>query len=293
MKIIRRKADLRELTETWRRAGKSIGVVPTMGALHAGHLSLVDAAREGTDRVIVTLFVNPRQFNSPEDLENYPRTEESDAAKLMPYGIDVLYIPEPEEIYPEGFATTISITGVTEGLCGATRPGHFDGVATVVAKLLLQTDADRAYFGEKDYQQLQVVRRLATDLDLKAQIIGCPTIREEDGLAMSSRNLRLDATARDTAPAIRRVLTDTARALETGTPVPAALAAARDALAAAGMGEIDYLDLRGDPDLQQMTEADRPARLFIAIWLDGVRLIDNLPVPATQPTKTDRPVQPA
>ncbi|WP_375174698.1 pantoate--beta-alanine ligase [Pseudooceanicola sp.] len=293
MKIIRRKADLRELTETWRRAGESIGVVPTMGALHAGHLSLVDAAREGTDRVIVTLFVNPRQFNSPQDLENYPRTEESDAAKLMPYGIDVLYIPEPEEIYPEGFATTISITGLTEGLCGATRPGHFDGVATVVAKLLLQTDADRAYFGEKDYQQLQVVRRLATDLDLKTRIIGCPTIREEDGLAMSSRNLRLDAAARDTAPAIRRVLTDTAHAIECGIAVPAALAAAREALAAAGMGEIDYLDLRGDPDLQLMTEANRPARLFIAIWLDGVRLIDNLPVPATQPISTDRPVQPA
>lgn len=295
MKIIRRKADLRDLTRGWRRAGETIGVVPTMGALHAGHLSLVEAAREGTDRTIVTLFVNPRQFNNPEDLEKYPRTEVSDAEKLTPYGIDVLYIPEPKEIYPEGFATTISITGVTEGLCGATRPGHFDGVATVVAKLLLQTDADRAYFGEKDYQQLQVVRRLVTDLDLRTEIVGCPTIREEDGLAMSSRNLRLGDAARDTAPVIRRVLAETARAIEAGTPVITALTTARDALAAAGMGEIDYLDLRGDPDLKEMQVADRPARLFIAIWLDGVRLIDNLPVGAAQPARTSGPrtVQPA
>jgi pantoate--beta-alanine ligase len=249
-----------------------------MGALHAGHLSLVEAARAGTDRVIVTLFVNPRQFNNAEDLATYPRTEDSDAEKLAPLGIDVLYIPDPEEMYPEGFATTISVTGISDGLCGATRPGHFDGVATVVTKLLLQTDADRAFFGEKDYQQLQVVKRLAADLDLRAEIVGCPTIREEDGLAMSSRNLRLGEGPRETAPVIARVLTAAANAIAQGGHVGQALDTATEALLAAGFDSIDYLELRGDPDLTPMSKADLPGRLFLAAWLDGVRLIDNISV---------------
>ena len=281
MKIIRTKAELRALTETWRRAGETIGVVPTMGALHAGHLSLVEAAGAATDRVIVTLFVNPKQFNNPEDLANYPRTEESDAEKLKPYGADVLYVPDGAQMYPDGFATTISVTGVSEGLCGAARPGHFDGVATVVTKLLLQTDADQAFFGEKDYQQLQVVRRLAADLDLKTRIVGCPTIREEDGLAMSSRNLRLGKHARSTAPVIREALFRAAEAIFDGTAVDLALARARSHLHENGLQEIDYLELRGDPDLEILDTADRPIRLFVAVWLDGVRLIDNLPVQAT------------
>lgn len=295
MQIIRRKAALRALTDRWRRAGETIGVVPTMGALHAGHLSLVEAARAGTDRVIVTLFVNPRQFNNAEDLANYPRTEDSDEAKLAPLGIDVLYIPDPEEMYPEGFATTISVTGVSDGLCGATRPGHFDGVATVVTKLLLQTDADRAFFGEKDYQQLQVVKRLAADLDLRAEIVGCPTIREEDGLAMSSRNLRLGEGARGTAPVIARVLTAAAAAIARGEAVEDALATAGAALRAAGFDTIDYLELRSDPDLQPMRRADRPGRLFLAAWIDGVRLIDNCPVAGirTVAAADDRPLEPA
>lgn len=282
MQIIRRKTALRALTQSWRRAGETIGVVPTMGALHAGHLSLVEAARTGTDHVIVTLFVNPRQFNNPEDLAKYPRTEESDAEKLAPFGIDVLYIPEPEEIYPDGFATTISVSGVSDGLCGTTRPGHFDGVATVVTKLLLQTDADRAYFGKKDYQQLQVVKRLATDLDLKTKIVGCPTIREDDGLAMSSRNLRLGAGPRETAPVIARVLTAAANVIARGGNVAQALDTARKALLAAGFDSIDYLELRSDPDLHLMSKADRPGRLFLAAWLDGVRLIDNVSVAGLQ-----------
>ena len=281
MKIIRTKAELRALTETWRRAGETIGVVPTMGALHAGHLSLVEAACSATDRVIVTLFVNPKQFNSPEDLANYPRTEESDGKKLKPYSADVLYVPDGAQMYPDGFATTISVTGVSQGLCGAARPGHFDGVATVVTKLLLQTDADQAFFGEKDYQQLQVVRRLATDLDLKTRIVGCPTIREDDGLAMSSRNLRLGKHARATAPVIREALLRTAEAISGGTPVSNALASARSHLHGNGILEIDYLELRGDPDLEILDTVDRPARLFVAVWLDGVRLIDNLRVQAT------------
>lgn len=295
MKIIRRKADLREVTQTWRGDGASIGVVLTMGALHAGHLSLVQAAKARADRVIVTIFVNPRQFNNPEDLAKYPRTEVSDAAKLAPLDIDVLYVPDPDQIYPEGFATTISVTGVSDGLCGATRPGHFDGVATVVAKLLLQTDADFSFFGEKDYQQLQVVRRLATDLDLKTRIIPCPTLREPDGLAMSSRNLRLGAEARAAAPVIRDALTVAARRIETGGDVAGALEDARRALIAAGLAEIDYLDLRADLDLAPLASADRPARLFVAAWLDGVRLIDNLPVQPRQAAQPPgpRPVEPA
>lgn len=278
MQIIRRKAELRDLTRSWRQSGKTIGVVPTMGALHAGHLSLVEAARDRCARVIVTLFVNPRQFNNPEDLAKYPRTEESDAAKLAPLDVDVLYIPEPEEIYPEGFATTVSVTGVSDGLCGATRPGHFDGVATVVTKLLLQTDADTAFFGEKDYQQLQVVKRLAIDLDLKTEIVGLPTIREKDGLAMSSRNLRLGGEARETAPVIGRVLTSAANVIARGGDLSKALETARQAMLVAGFTDIDYLEVRSDPDLALMEKVDRPGRLFVAAWLDGVRLIDNVPV---------------
>ena len=291
MNIIRTKAELRALTEGWRREGKTIGVVPTMGALHAGHLSLVEAACAATDRVIVTLFVNPKQFNSPEDLAKYPRTEHSDAEKLAPYGADILYVPDGAQMYPEGFATTVSVTGVSEALCGATRPGHFDGVATVVAKLLLQTDADQAFFGEKDYQQLQVVRRLAQDLDLKTRIVGCPTVREDDGLAMSSRNLRLSAGARAVAPIIRETLSQAAIEISEGSPIEVALQGARSRLTKAGLGEVDYLELRGDPDLAVLTTADRPGRIFVAAWLDGVRLIDNIPVHAT--SQQERLLEPA
>ena len=278
MKTIRRKSELRDLTNSWRRAGETIGVVLTMGALHDGHLSLVKAAHSRADRVIVTIFVNPRQFNNPEDLAKYPKTEDNDARILGPLAIDVLYIPDPEEIYPTGFSTTISVTGVSDGLCGGDRPGHFDGVATVVTKLLLQTDADCTFFGEKDYQQLQVVRRLATDLDLKTRIVGCPTVREEDGLAMSSRNLRLAGAARDHAPAIHDALSRAATAIAAGVPVASALSQARSRLTEAGLDQIDYLELRSDPDLVPMDRADRPGRIFVAAWLDGVRLIDNLPV---------------
>jgi len=295
MKIIRTKTELRALTESWRRAGETIGVVPTMGALHAGHLSLVDRACAENDRVIVTLFVNPKQFNNPEDLANYPRTEHSDAEKLTPYGADILYVPDGAQMYPEGFATTVSVTGVSAGLCGGARPGHFDGVATVVTKLFLQCDADRAYFGEKDYQQLQVVIRLAEDLDLKTEIVGCPTVREDDGLAMSSRNLRLGPGPREIAPVIAQVLDDAARVISRGGQVAQGLDNARAALLSAGFDTIDYLELRSDPDLNLMTRADRPGRLFLAAWLDGVRLIDNVPVAglASVPTPEDHPLEPA
>ena len=278
MQIIRTKSGLRALTTGWRRAGERIAVVPTMGALHDGHLSLVTAARAHAERVIVTLFVNPRQFNNPEDLAKYPRTEQSDAAKLAPFGADVLYVPDGDQMYPQGFATNISVSGVSEGLCGAARPGHFDGVATVVTKLLIQTDADVAMFGEKDFQQLQVVRRLAEDLDLKTRIIGCPTVREADGLAMSSRNLRLGDESRARAPVIRQTLAQAADRIRQGAQVAAVLADAGDQLRAAGLGPVDYLEYRRDSDLQPAAAPDAPARLLVAAWLDGVRLIDNLEV---------------
>lgn len=276
--IVTTLADLRATTARWRAGGATIAVVPTMGALHEGHLSLVRAALSRADRVVVTLFVNPRQFNSAADLAAYPRTEAADAAKLGPTGAHLLYAPAPGEVYPPGFATTVSVHGVTGGLCGAHRPGHFDGVATVVAKLFLQTGADLAFFGEKDFQQLQVVRRMARDLDIPIEVIGCETVREVDGLALSSRNLRLSAAERAVAPRLAAALFRAAGELSGGQPAAPVLAAAHAAILAAGFREVEYLELRAEDDLSPLTRPDRPARLLAAAWLGDVRLIDNIPV---------------
>ncbi|MCI5077347.1 pantoate--beta-alanine ligase [Oricola sp.] len=276
--IERDVATLRQKVAAWRREGLTIGVVPTMGALHEGHLSLVRSALDRADRVIVTLFVNPKQFNSAADLAAYPRTENEDAAKLAPLGAHLLFCPDGDAMYPPGFATTVSVTGVSEGLCGAHRPGHFDGVSTVVTKLLLQTGADFAFFGEKDFQQLQVVRRLVADLNIPVEIVGCPTVREEDGLALSSRNLRLSAEERAVAPALAGILSRTADRIENGASVGEALAEARDAMASAGFREVEYLELRGEDGLKPMMTLDRPARLLVAAWLGETRLIDNVRV---------------
>lgn len=276
--ILRTRAELRARTQAWRAEGLRIAVVPTMGALHEGHLSLVRAALERAERVVVTLFVNPRQFNSAADLAAYPRTETSDAAKLAPLGAHLLYAPGVEEMYPPGFATTISVTGVSAGLCGAHRPGHFDGVATVVAKLLLQTDADLALFGEKDFQQLQVVRRLARDLDLRTTILGRPTVRETDGLALSSRNQRLSPEERAAAPRLAQAMRAAAARLEAGAALEPTLAEAREEIRAGGYQEVEYLELRAEEDLVPLDAADRPARLLAAAWLGEVRLIDNVEV---------------
>lgn len=281
-------AELRATVAGWRRDGARIAVVPTMGALHEGHLSLVGAALDRADRVIVTLFVNPRQFNSAADLAAYPRTEAEDAAKLGPTGAHLLYVPAPDEIYPPGFATTVSVEGVSEGLCGAHRPGHFDGVATVVAKLFLQTGADLAFFGEKDFQQLQVVRRMARDLDIPIEIVGCATVREADGLALSSRNLRLSAAERAVAPALAEALFRAADELSAGQSAPSVLALAQEAILAAGFREVEYLELRAENDLSPLTRPDRPARLLAAAWLGDVRLIDNLAV-APAPMRRNEP----
>jgi pantoate--beta-alanine ligase len=262
--IERRRDGLRATVAGWRREGASVGVVPTMGALHQGHLSLVRRAKAEADRVVVTLFVNPRQFNNPDDLAAYPRTEAADAAALAPLGVDLLYVPDDEQIYPPGFDTSIGVGGVEVGLEDAFRPGHFEGVATVVAKLLLQTAADRGFFGEKDFQQLMLVRKLVRDLDIPCAIVGCPTVREPDGLALSSRNLRLSAADRAAAPAAET------------------LAAARARVLAAGFESVEYLELRREADLAPAADAAETVRLLAAAWLGGVRLIDNVRLPVAR-----------
>lgn len=276
--VIRTSAELQEKVAGWNRTGMLVGVVPTMGALHDGHLSLARAARAQSDRVIVTIFVNPMQFNNPDDLKKYPRDEAHDLALLEAEGVDVLFAPGVDEVYPDGFATTVSVKGVSEPLEGAFRPGHFDGVATVVSKLFGMTQAGRAFFGEKDWQQLQVVKRLVADLNIPVRIIGCPTIREADGLAMSSRNVRLSAQNRACAPILHQAMQTAAAAIRSGATADTALTAARATLAKAGFGEVEYLDLRSAEGLLPMTTLDRPARLLAAVWLGDVRLIDNIAV---------------
>ena len=274
--IVRTIAELRGMTHGWTMSGESIGVVPTMGALHDGHLSLVAAARKACDRVIVTIVVNPRQFNNPDDLKNYPRTEQEDARKLERFAVDAVFVPDGDEMYPARFATTVSVAGLTDVMDGVHRPGHFEGVATVVAKLFLQTQATDAFFGEKDFQQLQVVRRMARDLDIPISVHGCPTIREIDGLAMSSRNLLLSDRARVNAPALNEEMDRMVEGFLEGGDVETLRAGAIARLQAVGFGEVDYLEFRANDDLSLMEAPGRPARLFAAAWLAGVRLIDNV-----------------
>ena len=276
--IIRTLSELRAQTTGWMRAGEKIGVVPTMGALHDGHLSLVQAAKDTCDRVIVTIFVNPKQFNNPADLENYPRTEEDDARKLTRFNVDAVYVPGGDEMYPERFATTVSVDGLTDVMEGTHRPGHFDGVATVVSKLFLQTMASDAFFGEKDFQQLLVVRRMARDLDIPITVHGCPTIREIDGLAMSSRNLLLSDRARVTAPRLFEEMETLAEGAAKGEDFAPLQETAIKRLETAGFTKVEYLEMRAQDDLSHLEAPTRPARLFAAAHLAGVRLIDNIAI---------------
>ena len=278
MKIIRDPAALRAAVGDWKASGDSVGVVPTMGALHPGHLSLVAAARAACDRVVVTLFVNPAQFNNPADLENYPRTEARDEAMLAGAGVDLLFAPDAATVYPQGFATKVAVAALSEVLCGAHRPGHFDGVATVVPKLLLMTGADVGFFGEKDWQQLQIIRRVVADLNLPVTITGCPTVRDADRLAMSSRNLRLSPADRAIAPALHREMVAAARTILAGQDVAGVLGDAKAAIVKAGFAQVDYLELRSAEGLVPLSRPTPPARLFAAAWLGGVRLIDNIAV---------------
>ena len=276
--ILRSVSELRALVRGWQAAGDVVGVVPTMGALHEGHLGLVRAAKAECARVIVTIFVNPRQFNSAEDLAKYPRTETTDARLLAPLGVDVIFAPPPEEVYPPGFAANVQVTGVAEPLEGAMRSGHFDGVATVVTKLLGMTLADRAYFGEKDWQQVQVVRHVVADLNLAAQVVGCPTLREPSGLAMSSRNARLSPEARAVAPALYTAMNEAALAIRAGQSPATALPRARSRVLKAGFDRVEYIVIRDAETLLDWTDTHRPGRLLAAAWLDDVRLIDNIGV---------------
>lgn len=276
--VIRTSDALREKVATWKRSGMLVGVVPTMGALHDGHMSLVREARKQSDRVIVTIFVNPMQFNNQDDLAKYPRDEAQDMALLQAEGVDVLFAPGVDEVYPDGFATVVSVSGVSEPLEGAFRPGHFAGMATVVTKLFGMTQAGRAFFGEKDWQQLQVVRRMVEDLNIPVRIIGCPTIREEDGLAMSSRNVRLSPADRAVAPRLHALMQAAGAAMRAGTPVAQALATAKAEIAAAGFGTLDYLDLRSAEGLRPVSDLSEPARMLVAVYLGEVRLIDNIAV---------------
>lgn len=276
--VARSVDELRRRVGAWHRAGESVALVPTMGALHAGHLALVARARALADRVVASLFVNPRQFGPAEDFSRYPRDEAGDAAKLAGAGCDLLYAPGVAEIYPEGFATTVTAGAIAEGLCGRLRPGHFAGVATVVSKLLLQSRCDVACFGEKDYQQLQVIRRVARDLDIPVRIEGVPIVREADGLALSSRNAYLSREERAAAPSLQRVLAETSARIERGESIAAAVAAGIAALTRAGFTCIDYLEACDAESLAPLARADRPGRLLAAAWLGRTRLIDNVPL---------------
>ncbi len=277
--IVRTVAELRSRVADWHRAGLTVALVPTMGALHAGHLSLLSRAQREADRVVATIFVNPTQFGPNEDFARYPRREVEDADKLAATGAHLLFAPTVEEMYPAGFATTVTVAGLTDDLCGPRRPGHFCGVATVVTKLLLQAQAEVAVFGEKDYQQLQVITRLACDLDIPTRIVGSPTVREADGLALSSRNAYLTPAERAAAPTLFKVLGTIAERVAAGEAAAAPLAWGLDRLAEAGFGPVDYLELRAGDTLETLTQVRPGARVFVAAWIGRTRLIDNLAVP--------------
>tara|TARA_B100000459_G_scaffold146057_1_gene111498 strand:- start:341 stop:1150 length:810 start_codon:yes stop_codon:yes gene_type:complete len=269
---------MREHVALWKAEGNLVAVVPTMGALHDGHLALVKAAQRDCRRVIVTIFVNPTQFAAEEDLDAYPRGEAADLAKLQALGADLAFLPGVDQMYPDGFATNVRVEGLTEVLCGLERPVHFGGVATVVSKLFNQSKADRAYFGEKDYQQFLVVRRMVRDLDIPIEVVPVPTVRESDGLAMSSRNVYLSKEQRAVAPALYKVLSGMATRMAQGETASAAITWGRAALDSAGFDRIEYLEVRDAETLAPIDGATRNARVFVATHMGETRLIDNLAV---------------
>jgi pantoate--beta-alanine ligase len=280
LSVVRTVADLRARVAGWRAAGDRVGLVPTMGALHEGHLSLVETARRfGANHVLVSVFVNPTQFGPNEDFSKYPRQESTDAAKLEAIGADLLYAPDVGQMYPDGFTTTVHVAGLTDGLCGPLRPGHFDGVATVVSKLLLQCLPDVAVFGEKDYQQLQVIKRMVRDLDVPVRIEGSATVRDEAGLALSSRNAYLSADQLGIARQLNRVLFDMAESLNADpTRCRSEIERGVERLTAAGFDRIEYLEICDAATLKPLEVVDRPGRILTAVRLGATRLIDNVPV---------------
>jgi pantoate--beta-alanine ligase len=277
---VRSVADLRASVRGWRKAGLRVALVPTMGFLHEGHLSLVRLGHARADRVVASLFVNPTQFAPSEDFEAYPRDEARDSGLLASAGCDLLYAPTVDEMYPQGFSTTVTVAGISEPMDGIARPTHFAGVATIVAKLLTQSQPDIAIFGEKDFQQLMVIKRLARDLDLPVEIVGAPTVREPDGLALSSRNSYLTPEERGIAPQLNAALRSAGEALRAGASVAEAETDGLATLTAAGFAKIDYFEVRGADDLARLGPGpvDVPARVFVAARLGKARLIDNWPV---------------
>ena len=278
MQIIRRLSDLSPALCPWREAGEKIALVPTMGALHAGHIALIDAARAKAERVIVSIFVNPLQFNDPNDLARYPRKESADAAKLEAAGCDLLWLPTADQLYPAGFATSVRVAGVSDRWEGEHRPGHFDGVATVVSKLFIATMPDMAVFGEKDWQQLAVIRRMTADLGLPIEIFGHPTIREVDGLAISSRNALLSREERATAPMLHRLMSELARLIAGNASPATEIERMLDQLGVAGFGPIDYLAYVHGDSLEPLDHYREGGRIIAAAYLGSVRLIDNIRV---------------
>ncbi|MEP5936888.1 MAG: pantoate--beta-alanine ligase [Erythrobacter sp.] len=263
--------------------GSTVGLVPTMGALHEGHLTLMREAKAVCDHVVASIFVNPTQFGPNEDLDAYPRQMAEDSAMLEAEGVSLLWAPDIEAMYPDGFASSISVEGVSANFCGGSRPGHFDGVATVVCKLFNQVRPDKAFFGEKDFQQLAVIRQMARDLDLSApfadDIIGVPTVREPDGLAMSSRNRYLSSENRQTATALPQGMRDAISDIEAGRPVADVLARFEASLITAGFDKVDYAALADAQSLALLDEfSGKPSRMLVAARIGGTRLIDNLPV---------------
>lgn len=278
MRIIREKEALHAAVAALKAEGATIAFVPTMGALHAGHMALVEEARRRARAVIASIFVNPTQFGANEDLSRYPRREAGDAKMLEESGVDILWAPDVATMYPGGPETPVAAGPAARGLDGEARPGHFDGVATVVARLFEQVRPDVALFGEKDFQQLLVIRQLVAARALPVEIVGVPTQRDADGLALSSRNLYLTEEERRAARALPRALGEAAQAIADGAAAEEALAKAREALSRAGFGPIDYVELRDAETLAPVERPQRPARLLAAAWLGQTRLIDNLPV---------------
>ena len=269
-------SELREKVQAWRRNGERIGFVPTMGALHAGHLSLVDRARECSDRVVVSIFVNPLQFGPNEDLDRYPRDLDGDARMLQEKGVDLLFFPSTETVYGENHQTRVHVSGLTKPMCGASRDGHFEGVTTVVCILLNQVQPDAAYFGLKDYQQFRVIEAMVNDLHLNVEIVGCPIIRESDGLALSSRNAYLSGDERRRATALYRALLETHESVQSGTLDTATLLSSLKSRVEPAVDRIDYLEIRDARTLEPIKKIQKKSLCAVAVFMGKTRLIDNI-----------------
>ncbi|MDP6109149.1 MAG: pantoate--beta-alanine ligase [Rhodospirillales bacterium] len=278
IETVRNVEDLREQVREWRVQGLNVGLVPTMGALHAGHMALAERSIATTDRTIATLFVNPKQFGEGEDLDGYPRDEVRDREKLAQAGVHFLFAPDVAQMYPSNFSTGVKVGGLGDILEGKFRPGFFDGVATVVSKLLNQTGAGKAFFGEKDYQQLQVITRMTRDLNIPTIIEGVPTIREEDGLALSSRNVYLNSQERTAAPILFKTISEVASKVKAGDNISELEAWGREQVLAAGFSNVDYLSVLDAQTLEAYLGPVRPGRVLVAAKLGRARLIDNVAV---------------